>query len=142
MTERTLMIIKPDAVSRNAIGAVVKHVEEEGFRVVEMRMATLTYAQAAEFYAVHRERPFYGSLLEFMTSGPSVCAVLEREDAVSTLRDVVGATDPAKAAAGTIRRAHGTNVQENAVHASDSTENGDREVAFFFGESALRRDGA
>jgi nucleoside-diphosphate kinase len=142
MTERTLMIIKPDAVSRNAIGAVIKHVEEEGFRVVEMRMATLTYAQAAEFYAVHRERPFYGSLLEFMTSGPSVCAVLEREDAVSTLREVVGATDSAKAAPGTIRRAHGTKVQENAVHASDSAENGDREVAFFFGESALHRDGA
>ena len=100
-------------------------------------MMTLTRAQAAEFYAVHRERPFYPDLIDFMTSGPSVPTVLEREDAVSTLREVVGATDPTRAAEGTIRKAFGSNVRENAVHASDSPENGAQEITFFFGEGAV-----
>lgn len=137
MAERTLMIIKPDAVSRNAIGAILKQVESKGFKIVELQMVRLTRAQAAQFYAVHQERPFFNDLLTFMTSGPSVPLVLEREDAVPYLREVVGATNPAEAAEGTIRKAFGSNVQENAVHASDSPENAALEVAFFFGERAL-----
>ncbi|MDP6778301.1 MAG: nucleoside-diphosphate kinase [Candidatus Latescibacteria bacterium] len=137
MADRTLMIIKPDAVSRNAVGTILAHVEKEGFRILQMVMMHLTRAQAAEFYAVHREKPFYSGLLDFMTSGSSVPLVLEREEAVPKLREVVGATNSAEAAEGTIRRTHGTNVQENAVHASDSPENAAKEVAFFFGEGAL-----
>ena len=139
MASRTLMIIKPDAVSRSVIGDIVKHVEAEGYRVAEMQMLRMTRAQAAEFYAIHRERPFYQELLAFMTSGPAVPMVLVREDdnAVAGLREVVGATNSAEAAEGTIRKAHGTNVQQNAVHASDSPENAAKEIAFFFGERAL-----
>ena len=137
--ETTLSIIKPDAVSRNVVGNILKHVEGKGFRVLEMQMIQLTWAQAAEFYAVHREKGFYPELLEFMTSGRSVPLVLEREDddAVPGLRQVVGATNSTQAEEGTIRRAHGTNVQENAVHASDSPENAAKEIAFFFGERAV-----
>ena len=130
---QTLMIIKPDAVKKSAIGDIIKHVEEEGFRVRELKLITQTREQAAEFYAVHKERPFYDDLLDFMTSGPSVPTLLERDDAVSYLRRVVGATNPEEAEGGTIRRAHGTNVQNNAVHASDSPENAAKEIAFFFG---------
>ncbi len=137
MAARTLLIVKPDAVARNIVGEILKFVEEKGFRIVRTEMMTLTRAQAAEFYAVHRERPFYPDLIDFMTSGPSVPTVLEREDAVSTLREVVGATDPTRAAEGTIRKAFGSNVQENAVHASDSPENGAQEITFFFGEGAV-----
>ena len=133
---RTLMIIKPDAVSRNLIGEIVRRVEQAGFRVVEMKMVRLTRPQAAEFYAVHEERPFYNDLLNFMTSDRVVPMVLEREDAVAHLRKVIGATDPARAEAGTIRKAFATNVQNNAVHASDSPENATREIAFFFGATA------
>ena len=131
------MIIKPDAVSQNAVGRIVGHIEEKGFKVVQMHMMRLTRAQAAEFYAVHREKPFYDSLLDFMTSGLSVPMALERENAVSFLREVVGATNPADAQEGTLRRMFGSNVQENAVHASDSPENGAVEIAFFFGERAV-----
>jgi len=134
------MIIKPDAVSQNAIGEIIKHVESRGFKVIQMQMIRQTRAQAAEFYAVHRGKPFYESLLDFMTSGPSAPMALEREDAVRYLREVVGATNPADAAEGTIRKAFGTNVQENAVHASDSPENGAKEIAFFFGEQAASSD--
>ncbi|OGG49597.1 MAG: nucleoside-diphosphate kinase [Candidatus Handelsmanbacteria bacterium RIFCSPLOWO2_12_FULL_64_10] len=133
---RTLMIIKPDAVSRCLIGEVVRRVEQAGFRVVEMKMTRLTRPQAAEFYAVHKERPFYNDLLTFMTSDRVVPMVLERDDAVAHLRKVIGATDPAKAEPGTIRKAFATNVQNNAVHASDSPENAAREIAFFFGATA------
>ena len=133
MADRTLMIIKPDAVSHNHVGEILKHVEENGFRIVELKMMKLTQAQAAEFYAVHRERPFYGELMDIMTSGPAVPLVLERENAVTFLREVVGATNPAEAAEGTIRKAFGTDVQMNAVHASDSLENAAIEVTFFFG---------
>ncbi|MBI2950902.1 nucleoside-diphosphate kinase [bacterium] len=133
---RTLMIIKPDAVSRSLIGEVVRRVEQAGFRVVEMKMTRLTRPQAAEFYAVHKERPFYNDLLDFMTSDRVVPMALERDDAVAHLRKVIGATDPAKAEPGTIRKAFATNVQNNAVHASDSPENAAREIAFFFGAAA------
>ena len=133
---RTLMIIKPDAVSRNLIGEVVRRVELAGFHTVEMKMVRLTRPQAAEFYAVHRERPFYEGLLDFMTSDRAVPMVLEREDAVAHLRKVIGATDPAKAEPGTIRKDFATDVQNNAVHASDSPENAAREIAFFFGAAA------
>lgn len=134
---RTLMIIKPDAVSRNLIGEVVRRVEQAGFRVVEMKMTRLTRPQAAEFYAVHKEQPFYNDLLDFMTSDRVVPMVLERDDAVAHLRKVIGATDPSKAEPGTIRKAFATNVQNNAVHASDSPENAAREIAFFFGAAAV-----
>ena len=133
MAERTLMIIKPDAVSQNVIGQIVKQVEDKGFNIIKMQMMRLTQAQAAEFYAVHRERPFYNDLLNFMTSGPAVPMVLERENAVCTLRGVVGATNPSEAANGTIRKTFGSNMQKNAVHASDSPENGAIESVFFFG---------
>ena len=133
------MIIKPDAVSRSAIGDIVKQIEAEDYRVAEMQMLRLTWAQASEFYAVHHERPFYHDLLKFMTSGPAIPMVLVREDdnAVAGLRLVVGATNPAEASEGTIRKAYGSNVQENAVHASDSPENAAKEIAFFFGKQAL-----
>ena len=126
------MVIKPDAVSRNVIGEIVSHVEKEGFRVRDMRMLTLSKEQAADFYEIHKERPFYPDLLEFITSGPSVPMVLERDDAVPYLRKVVGSTNPGEADEGTIRAAYGTNVQENSVHASDSPENAAREIGFFF----------
>lgn len=133
---RTLMIVKPDAVSRNLIGEVVRRVELAGFRVMEMKMVRLTRSQAEEFYSVHRERSFFKDLLEFMTSDRVVPMVLEREDAVAHLRKVIGATDPAKAEPGTIRKDFATNVQCNAVHASDSLENAVREIGFFFGAGA------
>jgi nucleoside-diphosphate kinase len=133
---RTLLIVKPDAVSRNLIGEIVRRVEQAGFRVVEMKMTRLTRPQAAEFYAVHKERPFYNDLLDFMTSDRVVPTVLERDDAVAHLRKVIGATDPSKAEPGTIRKDFATNVQNNAVHASDSPENAAREIAFFFGAAA------
>lgn len=131
-TERTLAIIKPDAVSKNLIGRIVAHLEEDGFVVKEMRMVRLSPERAREFYAVHSERPFYGSLVEFMTSGACVPMVLERDDAVARLRQTIGATDPAKAEEGTVRRLYAESVERNAIHASDSPENAAGEVAFFF----------
>lgn len=131
--ERTLAIIKPDAVSKNLIGKVLAHLEDAGFVVKEMRMRRLSTAEARRFYEVHAERPFYGSLVEFMTSGPCVPMVLEREDAVAALRETIGATDPAKAAEGTVRKLYAESVERNAIHASDSPENAAREIGFFFG---------
>lgn len=130
--DRTLMIVKPDAVKKNAIGDIIRRVEERGFVVRDIRMLTQTSEQAGEFYEVHKERPFYNDLVEFMTSGPCVPMVLERDDAVPFLREVVGATNPEEADEGTIRKAHGANVQNNAVHASDSPENAANEIAFYF----------
>lgn len=132
--KRTLMIVKPDAVSKNAIGEILARVEGEGFVIHQLRMERLTREQAERFYEVHRERPFYGELVEFMTSGPAVPMVLEREDAVAHLRQFIGVTDSTKAAEGTIRRDFGTDVQRNAVHSSDSPENAAKEIAFFFAE--------
>jgi len=131
--ERTLLIIKPDAVAKNAIGSILMRLEAEGFVINEMKKLRLSQEQAGQFYAVHKERPFYGELVEFMTSGPAVPTVLERDDAVAHLRQFIGETDSTKAAPGTIRAEFGTDVQCNAVHASDSPENASNEISFFFG---------
>lgn len=131
--ERTLAIIKPDAVSKNLIGKITAHLEEVGFEVRRMRMKRLATAEARRFYEVHAERPFYESLVEFMTSGACVPMVLEREDAVAKLRETIGATDPAKAEEGTVRKKWAESVERNAIHASDSLENAAREIEFFFG---------
>ena len=128
------MIVKPDAVSRNVIGQILARVEGEGFVVRQLRLLHLSREQAEAFYAVHKERPFYGELVDFMTSGPAVPMVLEREDAVTHLRGFIGPTNSNEAPAGTIRGDFGTDVQCNAVHASDSPENATNEIAFFFGE--------
>lgn len=132
--ERTLMIIKPDAVAKNAIGPIIARVEGAGFVVRALRMVELSAAQASTFYAVHRERPFYGELVEFMTSGPVVPMVLERANAVAHLRDFIGPTNSLEAPAGTIRGDFGTDMQCNAVHASDSAANAESEIAFFFAD--------
>ena len=131
--ERTLMIVKPDAVKKNAIGDIIRRVEEAGFKVVELKMLQQTREQAGKFYEVHKERPFYNDLVDFMTSGPCVPMALEREDAVKKLREVIGATNPEEATEGTIRHAHGANIQNNAVHGSDSPENAQIEIAHYFG---------
>ena len=133
--ERTLLIIKPDAVAKNVIGDILKRLESEGFVVRELRMLTLTTERAKSFYAIHRERPFFGDLVEFMCSGPAVPMVLERDNAVAHLREFIGSTDSTQAAPGTIRKEFGTDVQCNAVHASDSPENAAGEISFFFSES-------
>lgn len=129
---KTLAIIKPDALGAGKTGKVLAHLEEAGFRLVAARMTHLSRAEAESFYDVHRERPFFGSLVEFMTSGPCLPMVLERDDAVDALRATIGATDPAEAAAGTVRQLYAESKERNAIHASDSTENAVREVAFFF----------
>lgn len=138
-TERTLSIIKPDAVRKNAVGGCLAKLEEAGLRVIGIRTLHLTKEQARMFYAVHKERPFYSSLVEFMTSGPVVVSALEGESAISTNRRVMGATDPAKADAGTIRKLYGTNIEQNAVHGSDGPDTAKQEIAFFFAESDLIR---
>jgi nucleoside-diphosphate kinase len=130
--ERTLTIIKPDAVARGLAGKILAHLEADGFRVRALRMLRLSEEQAGAFYAVHRERPFYGSLVKFMTSGPVMPALLERDDAVARLREVIGATDPAEAAAGTVRALYAESKERNAIHASDAPETAEREAAFFF----------
>ncbi len=130
--EKTLMIIKPDAVSAKHIGDIVARVEREGFNVTGLRYLQLTTQQAEKFYAVHSERPFFGALVRYMTSGPVVVGRLEREYAVEHWRRVIGATDPQKAEAGTIRQLFGTSIEANAVHGSDSRENGEIETGFFF----------
>ena len=132
--ERTLAIIKPDAVGKNLIGKIIAHLEAAGFVVRRMRMTRLTEAEARRFYEVHAERPFYSSLVRFMTSDRCVPMVLERTSAVSALRETIGATDPAKAAEDTIRRLYAESVERNAIHASDSVENAAREIEFFFPE--------
>jgi len=131
--ERTLLIVKPDAVAKNAIGGILSCLEAEGFVIRELRKMQLSQEQARKFYEVHKERPFYGELVEFMTSGPAVPTVLERDNAVAHLRQFIGATDSTKAEPGTIRAEFGTDVQCNAVHASDSPENAAGEIGFFFG---------
>jgi nucleoside-diphosphate kinase len=133
----TLAIIKPDAVSSGKAGKVLAHLEENGFTVRAMRMTRLTREQAGEFYAVHRERPFYPELVDFMTSGAVMPIALERDDAVATLREVIGATDPAEAADGTIRKLYAESKGRNAIHASDSDENAANEVRFFFADSEM-----
>jgi nucleoside-diphosphate kinase len=135
--ERTFSIVKPDGVQKNLVGEVYRRFEQAGLRIVAARMTQLTQAQAEGFYAVHRERPFFKDLCEFMTSGPVIVIALEREDAVGHWRRVIGATDPAKADAGTIRKLYGASLGENAVHGSDSVENGRIECAYYFSGSEL-----
>ena len=130
--ERTLSIIKPDAVEKNSIGGVVSLIEGAGLKVRAMRMTQLTKAQAQGFYAVHKERPFFGELVEFMTRSPVVIMCLEGENAVAKYRDVMGATDPAKAAPGTIRKNFGKDIGENAAHGSDAAETAAFEIGYFF----------
>ena len=130
--ERTLSIIKPDATRRNLTGAINDRFERAGLRIVAQKRLQLTRTQAEGFYAVHRERPFFGSLVEFMISGPVVVQVLEGEDAVARNREVMGATNPANAAAGTIRKDFAESIEANSVHGSDSAENAAIEIAFFF----------
>ena len=134
---RTLAIIKPDAVLAGHVGQILAHLEREGFTLRAARLVRLSTAQAEAFYAVHRERPFFRSLVAFMTSGPVLVLALERQNAVDHLREVIGATDPAEAKAGTIRRLYAQSKERNAIHASDSAETAAREVAFFFLESEL-----
>ena len=136
-TEYTLAIVKPDAVAGGKTGLIIAHLQKEGFVVRAARLVRLTPAAAGAFYAIHAGRPFYGELVEFMTSGPCLPLALERTDAVAHLRTVIGATDPAEAAAGTIRRLYAESKGRNAIHASDSVENGKREVAFHFTEAEL-----
>lgn len=135
--ERTLAIIKPDAVKQRAMGPILLRYEEEGFRIVEMKLVRLTKAEAESFYAVHRARPFFQSLVSFMISGPVVVVLLEGERAVERHRALMGATDPAKAAEGTLRKRYGKSIEENAVHGSDSEATAKDEIAFFFGASAV-----
>jgi nucleoside-diphosphate kinase len=135
--ERTLTIIKPDAVSAGKLGAILAHIEKEGFRFAGLKRVRLSVDQARAFYAVHRERPFYEALVKFMTEGPVIVAALERADAVPHLRKTMGATDSRKAERGTIRNLHGTDIERNAIHGSDSPENAAKEVAFFFSEAEL-----
>jgi len=137
LTERTLTILKPDSVAAGKVGAILGHLEKEGFRVAGLKKLRLSPEQARAFYAVHRERPFYQGLVQFMTEGPVIVAALEREDAVPHLRRAMGATDSKKAEAGTIRNLHGTDVERNAIHGSDSAENAAKEIAFFFSEAEL-----
>ena len=128
------MIVKPDAVGKNAIGQIIARVESEGFVVRQLQMVRLSAERAGQFYHIHHDKPFYGELVEFMTSGPAVPMVLERDNAVSHLRDFIGPTNSEEAPVGTIRGDFGTDVQCNAIHASDSLENAAIEIAFFFSE--------
>jgi nucleoside-diphosphate kinase len=130
--QRTLSIIKPDAVAKQKVGAIVERLESEGFRILGMKQLQLTLAQARGFYAVHRERGFFDELTSFMSRAPIVVLALEREDAIRTYRDVIGATDPAKAAPGTLRKLFGASVGENALHGSDAPETAAFELAYFF----------
>src|SRR5436190_22645265 len=135
--ERTLSIIKPDATRRNLTGAINERFEKNGLRIVAQKRLRLSRDLAERFYAVHAQRPFYQSLVAFMSSGPVVVQVLEGDDAVAKNRDIMGATDPAKAAAGTIRKDFAESIEANSVHGSDSPENAAQEIAFFFAEAEI-----
>jgi nucleoside-diphosphate kinase len=132
LSERTFSIVKPDAVKAKHAGDVLARLEKAGFRIVALRLRHLTRAQAEGFYHVHRERPFFGSLCDFMSSGPCITMVLERENAIAHLREIMGATDPAKAAAGTIRRDFAASIESNAIHGSDARETAAFEIGYFF----------
>jgi nucleoside-diphosphate kinase len=130
--QRTLAIVKPDAVEKRTAGAILQRIEEGGFKILALRMKHLTRAEAEGFYEIHRQRPFFGELVQFMTRSPVILAVLERDEAVTAWRDLMGATDPTKAAPKTIRKDFGSNVGENATHGSDSLDNAMREIGYFF----------
>ena len=132
MNNRTFTMIKPDAFSRGHAGAIIDRIIKDGFRIVSMKMTKLSSEKAGEFYAVHKARPFYGELVDFMSSGPIIAAILEKENAVADFRQLIGATDPAKADEGTIRKLYAASVGENAIHGSDSDENAAIEGSFFF----------
>ncbi|HYW05688.1 MAG TPA: nucleoside-diphosphate kinase [Longimicrobium sp.] len=134
---RTLAIIKPDAVAKGNTGNIIAHLEKAGFRVLGLKLMKLDQSRAGDFYAVHRERPFYGELVEFMTSGSVVVIALEAEDAVARYRQTIGATDPAEAEEGTIRKLYAESKGKNAVHGSDSDENAAQEISFFFAPDEL-----
>jgi nucleoside-diphosphate kinase len=134
---RTLTIVKPDAFNSGKAGLIIAHLEKAGFKIIASRVMRLTETQGGAFYEVHRERPFFSSLVRFMTSGKCMPIVLERADAVATLRKVIGATDPAEAEAGTVRKLYAESKERNAIHASDSDENAERESRFFFPEAEL-----
>ncbi|MEO8577514.1 MAG: nucleoside-diphosphate kinase [Gemmatimonadales bacterium] len=134
---RTLTIVKPDAFGAGKAGKIIAHLEAGGFRIITSRVLKMTEAQAGAFYEVHKERPFYGSLVKFMTSGPCMPLVLEKDNAVLSLREAIGATDPAEAAAGTVRKLYAESKERNAIHASDSDENAARESNFFFAETEI-----
>ena len=137
MSNRTFTIIKPDSVRKGNFGRIISRIESEGFRILGIRKIALSQRQAQAFYAVHKERPFYGSLVEYMTSGPVYVAALERDNAVTELRKLMGATDPTKADSGTIRKEFGESIEQNAIHGSDSDDNAKIEIGFFFSESEL-----
>ena len=137
--ERTISIIKPDAVAKNVIGDIYSRFEKAGLRIVAARMLHLSREQAGAFYAVHKERPFYGDLVDFMTSGPVMVQVLEGEDAIAKNRELMGATNPQEAAPGTIRADHAKTVDENAVHGSDGPDTAATEIAFFFPDGVCER---
>ena len=132
MTEKTLAIIKPDAIKKKVMGKIIQRIEDEGFKIIGLKMLFLTKKEAQGFYVVHKDKKFYESLTGFMSSGEIVTMILERENAIAHWRQVMGATDPAKAAPGTIRRAFGFSIDRNAVHGSDSRETAAAEIAFFF----------
>ena len=132
MSEKTLAIIKPDAVKKNIMGKIIQRIEDEGFKISAMKMISLTKDDARGFYVIHKEKPFYNSLTDFMSSGPVVVMTLERENAIAHWRQVMGATDPAQAKPGTLRHAHGFSVERNAVHGSDAGETAESEIAYFF----------
>ncbi len=136
-TNRTFTMIKPDAVRNGHIGAILARINEAGFRIVAMKYTKLSAEKAGEFYEVHKERPFYGELVEFMSSGPIVAAALEKENAVADFRTLIGATNPAEAEPGTIRALYATSIGENAVHGADSDENAAREISFHFAQTEV-----
>jgi nucleoside-diphosphate kinase len=142
LTERTFSIIKPDAVKAGSAGGILGRIEKDGFKVVALRLRHLTRAEAEGFYHVHRARPFFGSLTEFMSSGPCITMVLEREGAIARLRELMGATDPAKAAAGTIRKDFAASIEANAIHGSDAADTAAFEIGYFFPGIELPRSGA
>jgi nucleoside-diphosphate kinase len=135
--QHTLAIVKPDAFAAGKAGEILAHLQREGFRLLGAKVVRLSKEQAGAFYAVHAERPFYGSLVDFMTSGPCMPLALERDNAVTYLRQVMGATDPAKADEGTIRKLFAASIERNAIHGSDSPENAEKESAFFFAQAEL-----
>ncbi len=134
---RTLCIIKPDAIEKKVLGEIISFLEKRGFEIKAQRMVWLDKKQAGRFYSVHKDKPFYHSLTDFMSSGPCVVMVLEKPNAVEDLRTVMGATDPKKAQEGSIRKLYGTDVEKNAIHGSDSPENAEKEIRFFFSEMEI-----
>jgi len=134
VTNRTFTMIKPDAVANNYIGAILSKINDAGFRIIAMKYTRLSKDQAGKFYEIHKERPFYNDLVNYMSSGPIVAAILEKENAVENFRKLIGATDPAKAEKGTIRNLYAKSIEANAIHGSDSDENAQRECDFFFSE--------